>query len=204
VLVRAGCTVAVNVVTQCGAAVVESRLERASDRLDEPVGPIHGESTGGRIDPRRPQRLVGVDVADSGHGTLSQQDGFEVTIAAFDKDRECLAREGRIPRLGTKMIEGRYFAVISGVDNVDTAEAPDVVKGEQPPVGEAPPGAEVGMIEVGLVVYGVNGETPGHSQVHDEFGGDLVVEFRRDGSIVRVSGDTLTMVPRAGYVIDHW
>ena len=140
VLVCACRAVAVDIVTQCRASVVEARLQRSADRLDESVCPIHGEPTGGRIDLGHPQCLVGVDVPDSRHGTLCEQDGLEVPVASFHERSEGPAREGRIPGLGTEMIERGERAVVAGVDNSDTAEPSGVVEGECPPVGEAPPG----------------------------------------------------------------
>jgi len=70
VLVSAGVALGVDVVPQGGAAVLHAHTQHVDDGLGESVGAGPTDAFRLRVDAGEEQRLVGVDVAYPGHGSL--------------------------------------------------------------------------------------------------------------------------------------
>jgi len=144
--------------------------------------------TGRRVDFGLPERFVGVDVPDSGDCLLTEQEGLEVSVVLADKGRQRRTSEGRIPRFGSQTVQGRNVAVVAVGRRLDPSEAAHVVEGQESALIEFPPRPEVAVMSVELFLSGGEGQTSGHTEVHDELVW-LVVEV--DQQVLASAVDTL-------------
>src|SRR5947207_621471 len=115
-----------------GRRVVVDRAPAPLDRLGEHtsqfevqpslIGRPQRGSGAQRVQPRGPQRLVGVDVADPREERLVGQQRLEPCLATADQPPEGLEREGFVERLRTQRLEG----LAGGVVQPEPPELPDV------------------------------------------------------------------------------
>src|SRR5690606_4626430 len=99
-LVGAGAAVGRPVVPQRGPTVLDPGAEHVDEGSVEVGGSGSGEGAGPRVDPREPERLVGVDVADAGHRPLAQQLGLQPGPAAAQRLPEVVGLEPVVEWLG--------------------------------------------------------------------------------------------------------
>src|SRR6185369_14849260 len=66
------------------------------------------------MEPRRPQRLVGIDVADAGEEALVEQEWLEAALPTSDSRPEAPRRERRLERLRPEALEALAAAELSG------------------------------------------------------------------------------------------
>ncbi len=103
-----------------GRGVVVDRRAASLDRLGQDradrrvqasfVGGAQAGRRAERVQPRRPERLVGVDVADPGEEPLVEEERLEPAPATAQPGPEGAQGEGRIERLGTVPGEDRRAA----------------------------------------------------------------------------------------------
>ena len=134
------------VVVDRAPATLDGLGQHGPDRVVQPSFVGRPERPGGpqRMEPRRPQRLVGVDVADAGQERLVEQQRLEPAGSPPDQAPEVTHGEGRIERLRSERREDRRPADLG--DQVaaqrvaavqpDPAELADVAEPELPAVGQ--------------------------------------------------------------------
>src|SRR5215211_4898568 len=83
-LVTAGLAIAVAIVAQCAAAVLDSLQQRQADTRVQPCDlvVVQAVALAQRVQLGVPKRFVGVDVADSGDRALVEQQWFQACMPA--------------------------------------------------------------------------------------------------------------------------
>ena len=108
------------------------------------VGRSEGPRRSQGVEARGPQRLVGVDVADSGDERLVEQERLEPTGSPPKSPSELAHREGLVKRLRTERREDRSPADLGhelarhrvAPVQSDLPELADVAEADLPPVGQ--------------------------------------------------------------------
>lgn len=164
-------TPSIAVVPKGAAASVDRPLEGVADRLGEAVDPTCGEVAGrfDRMDPRREQGLVCVDVADAGDQPLVHQGGLDRSAGASKRPMQARA----VDRAGIRAKRRPQGALKRG----EVGGAPHSTKA--PWVDEAQRDASTvrGPKRPAQVLVGVGRQTPrplerlrpeasGHPQMH--------------------------------------
>ena len=115
--------------------MVQSLGQHVTDMAQEEVGPDGAHPPGSGVDLGPPQGLVGVDVAHAGDRALRQQLGLDPSAAGGQRPVEAGAVQQRVKRLGSEVVQGGQRLVVAGLDDGDTAEAPDISEPQGPAVG---------------------------------------------------------------------
>ena len=153
-------------VAERGAGIGDAFFEYGLNGVPESFGFSHGYASGGalRMDLGEPEGLVHVDVAEARHVRLVQEPGLDAELDLFifrEEAEEQLRREAFFQGLGAELAKDLFLVL----NEVETAEFPDVVVTESLPVGEGYPGA----LEASPLLLGVDGhKVSGHPQVRNE------------------------------------
>ena len=109
VLLHRAVAVGRRVVVDRAAAPLDRLGQDRADRLEQAALVGRAERADGpqRMEPGRPQRLVGVDVADAGDERLVEQQWLEPALAAAQPAAEVAQRERRVERLRPERGEDR-------------------------------------------------------------------------------------------------
>ena len=144
------------VVVDGGAAALDRLGQDRADRLEEVplVRRPEGRGRAERVEPRLPQRLVGVDVADARDERLVEEERLQPPGAASDAPPEVAQRERRVEGLRADLREQRGAADFrdqltgDGVPAVqpDLPELADVPEPQLAPVLELQDEAEVRVL----------------------------------------------------------
>ena len=126
------------------------------------------------MDPRPPQRLVGVDVPDAGDEALVEEPRLHRCAGAGEGRGEDVGVERLLERLGSEGGQRRESAPVAGRDDVDATEATRVAQDQRGPVVELEPDPDVGVGPAGPaggIVRGEDPEDPRHAEVQHQLRG---------------------------------
>ena len=131
-----------------------------------------GPSAG--IDPRSPERLVDVDVAQAGDDALREQGGFDRPRCGVDACPQQRWAEHWVKRFGPQCGQGWQPRVVAVGDDRQAAEASNIAEHERAPIVEGPPGAHVVTLRRRIRrprrTRRAQRQHPGHSQMNDQLG----------------------------------
>src|SRR6185312_12830949 len=148
-------------VAEIGPLAPDAEAERPPDALAEAPDLVGGEVAGRpqRMDPRMPERLVGVDVPEPGDGPLVEDRGLDRRLPAGESLREVGGREPSTERLRPEPYTQVRLGLIL-VEQEPRTEAAEVAVGD--------PRAVVELEHGPLVAGGLVPEPAGHPQVHEQ------------------------------------
>ena len=128
-----GAPVGVAVVAKRRPLPLDAEPERPADRRRRSAATSLGvELARGRqrVDPRVPERLVGVDVPDSGRGPLVEEGRLDRRAAARERRAEARGRERAAERLHAEPAGGEVRLELARLEEVPRAEPAHVSVGD--------------------------------------------------------------------------
>ena len=164
------------VVDRTAAPLDSLRQDRPHLPIQPPlVGRSQRPGRAQRVEPRRPKRLVRIDVPDTGHERLVEQQRLEAPVPPAEQQPKVAQGERRIERFRAETGEYRRAAdlrdKLPGVRiaavQADLPELADVAKPDFPPVGKTEDKADV---RVDRLLGWHHEQLPGHLEMNGQGG----------------------------------
>ncbi len=194
-MVPPGGAVGIDVVTQGGATVGDAGCEDLFDCLSERIAALPANSASLGIDLGDEQRLIGVDVAHSGHRLLAQQLGLDRPVALASRLVQGFPVEVVSEWLRAHLSQCRNSVIDASVDNVEPTESTHISEHQLSAVVELPECPCVGIVIDATIARYVecvdDGEGARHAEVSDEFA--VIVECEEE--VLTASADRLHLGP---------
>lgn len=182
-LVLSDTTIDRPIVAKGGTTVDDGRLQHLAQRSEKPGRLLFGDTTPGGVDTGKPERLVGIDVADTGDRALAQELGLDPAVAGLERGPEIDRSEVLVEGLWSESVKCRQTRVVTGINHCNPTETSDIAKDEAAAVIEQPGGALVG-------IDGVIGRIEAQLACHSEVNYQLTIIVELDDQVLPASTDS--------------
>ncbi len=171
-LVASFVAIGIHIVAEGGSPVLDSGPQHVGDGLREQLATLRAHPPTLRMDPGDEQRLIGIDVAHTGHRSLRQELGLHGASALLEVGMQRPSGECRIEGFWAHVSQCRDVVVSAGLDHTEPTEPTNVAEDQVVPIVHSPDRPNPGIVLATLGVGAFGGgdqERARHAQMCNEF-----------------------------------